>query len=205
MRHENRSGETGRGGQESPKAEAEKGKEMMDRYLSAEELLEIPEALMPMPVLSDNLQSPVSAGIKAHTHGCYGHFMWLIAPGAFASMQTNGYKMVKVEDFIGSDRLKLWYFPGWTEADRAKVRKAIDKELNRPWWKNRYDFFSYLGHLTGLRWIQSPWSDVCSDKGKFIGLVEKDFNLRAPNPEEVNHWLESIKPRAQIYGRYTPD
>jgi hypothetical protein len=177
----------------------------MDRYLAREELLQIPQELMPMPVLSDNLRNICSAGIKAHTHGNYSHFMWLISPGTFASMQTNGYKMVKLEDFIGSDRLKFWYFPMWSDADRLKVRHAINKELNRPWWKNRYDFFSYLGHLTGLRWIQSPWSDVCSDKAKFLKLVEKDFRLVSPNPEEVNHWLETIKPRAQIYGRYTPD
>ncbi len=176
-----------------------------NRLLSVQELFNIPESLMPMPVLSDNVRNIFSAGIKAHIHGCYGHFMWLIAPGTFASMQTNGYKMVKMEDFIGTDRLKFWYFPNWTVEQKAKVQKAIRAELKRPWWKNRYDFLSYIGHLTGWKWIQSPFSDVCSDKGKFIGLNESDFNLRYADPENINDWLESVKPRALVYGRYTPD
>jgi len=182
----------------------------MERYLTRKELFEIPEAMMPMPVLSDNLRNIFSAGIKAHTHGCYGHFMWLIAHGTLASMQTNGFKRVKLESFLRDDRLKFWWCSAWTEADRRKILDAIHGELKRPWWRNRYDFLSYIGHLTGWRWIQSPWSDVCSDKAKYIAMVDPAYDLENPNPEDVNRWLESRRdqdgrPVYRVYGRYTPD
>lgn len=180
----------------------------MDRWLSKEDLFAIPKEFLPMPVLADNLRNIVSAGIKAHTSGCYGHFMWLIAPGTLASMQTNGFKRVKLSSFLNDDRLKLWWCPEWTDKDRSAIQSAISKELNKKWWQgNRYDFLSYIGYLTGWKWIQSPFKDVdvCSDKAKYLGLVDKDYNLINPDPQEVNKWLEAHKPKYQIYGRYTPD
>lgn len=180
----------------------------MDRYLTREELFAIPQEFMPMPVLSDNLRNPVSAMIKAHTKGCYSHMMWLIAPGLLASMQTNGFKRVKLESFLNDDRLKLWWCPEWMDSDRSAILSAINKDLSKKWWQgNRYDFLSYIGYLTGLKWIQSPDKDVdvCSDKGKYISLVDKDYKLVNPDPQEVNKWLEAHQPKYQVYGRYTPD
>ena len=181
---------------------------MTNRFLTKEDLFSIPQEFMPMIILSDNLRNIVSAGIKAHTKGCYGHLMILIAPGTLASMQTNGYKRVKLSSFLDDDRLKLWWCPTWTDKDRAKIQDAIKKELDKRWWQgNRYDFISYIGQLTGLKWIQSPFKgvDVCSDKGKYLKLVDGDYNLVNPDPEEVNKWLEDHKPKYQVYGRYTPD
>jgi hypothetical protein len=180
----------------------------MDRWLSKEDLFRIPAEMMPMIVLSDNLRNIVSAGIKAHTRGCYGHLMILIAPGTLASMQTNGYKRVKLESFLNDDRLKLWWCPAWSRGDRAAILAAVDRELSKKWWQgNRYDFLSYIGFLTKWKWIQSPFKDVdvCSDKAKYLKLVDKDYDLVNPDPEEVNKWLEDHQPKYQVYGRYTPD
>lgn len=178
----------------------------MSEYLTREDVLSIPACLMPMPVLSDNLRNVVSAGIKAHTHGCYGHFMWLIEPGILASMGGSGFKKIPLDDFLPDNRLKFWWGVSWSAQDREKIKTAIRKELADKWWQgNRYDFLSYIGHLTGWRWIQSPWADVCSDKAKYIAMVDPAYNLQNPDPEDVNRWLENNKPRYQIYGRYTPD
>ena len=160
---------------------------------------------MPMPVLADNLRNIVSAGIKAHTSGCYGHFMWLIAPGTLASMQTNGFRRVKLSSFLDDDRLKLWWCPDWTDEQRKKIIVAIEKKLKLPWYKRRYDFLAYIGQLTGWRRIQSPNADICSESFDFINEAGVVFNMTNPNPEEVNAWLEAHKPKYQIYGRYTPD
>lgn len=178
------------------------------RLLSREEVMAIPDALLPMPVFSDNLRNLVSATIKKHIDGCYGHFMWLIAPGTLASMQTDGFKRVKMESFLERDRLKFWWNPAWTKEDRKTIRKAIDKELAKKWWQgNRYDFLSYIGYLTGWKKIQSPFKgvDVCSDKGKYVKLVDDKYNLVNPDPEELNAWFEKNSPPFQVYGRYTPD
>lgn len=182
--------------------------EKYQRYLTKDELFTIPESLMPMPVFSDNLRNVVSAAIKAHTKGCYGHFMWLIAPGTLASMQTNGFKRVKLDSFIDNDRLKFWWCVTWTNADRKNVQRAIEKELEKKWWQgNRYDFLSYLGYLVGWKKIQSPFPnvDVCSDKGKYVKLIDKSYDLVNPDPEELNAWFEKNQPKYQVYGRYTPD
>lgn len=179
----------------------------MDRWLTKEDLFRIPQEYMPMVVLSDNLRNIVSAGIKAHTKGCYGHLMILIAPGTLASMQTNGFRKFKLESFLNDDRLKLWWCPEWTEKDRAVIQSAIKKELDQKWWQgNRYDFLSYIGQLTGWKWIQSPFKnvDVCSDKAKYLSLVDPDYDLKNPDPQEVNKWLEA-HPKYRVYGRYTPD
>lgn len=177
----------------------------MNRFLTREELFEIPISQMPMMVLSDNLRNIFSAGIKAHTHGCYGHFMWLIAPGTLASMQTNGFKRVKLESFIKDNRLKLWWCPEWTSDQRKQIIAAIEKKLKLPWYKRRYDFLAYIGQLTGWRWIQSPWAEICSESFGFVKVAEPEFNIVNPNPEDINDWLEKHQPRYQVYGRYTPD
>jgi len=177
----------------------------MQRYLTKEDLFSIPEALLPMPVLSDRIRNFFAAGIKAHTEGCYGHFMWLISPGTLASMQTNGYKRVKLDSFLQNDRLKLWWCPAWSDADRRKIRDAIETELKRPWYRNLYDFLAYPGQLLNIHWLQVPGADICSDKSKYLKLVDKDFDLKNPDPEQVNKWLEEHQPKYQVYGRYTPD
>ncbi len=180
----------------------------LKRFLSKEEVMNIPEVFMPMPVFSDNLQNVVSAAIKKHIDGCYGHFMWLIEPGVLASMQTDGFKRVKLESFLESDRLKFWWNPLWSEKEQSAIRQAIEKELNKKWWQgNRYDFLSYIGQLTGWKWIQSPFKgvDVCSDKGKYVRLVDETYNLVNPDPEELNAWFETHSPPFQVYGRYTLD
>jgi hypothetical protein len=177
----------------------------MDRWMTKEDLFRIPQEYMPMIVLSDNLRNIFSAGIKAHTNGCYGHMMILIAPGVLASMQTNGFKRVLLKSFLDDDRLKLWWCPEWTDADRKKIMDEINRELKRPWWQNCYDFLSYPGQLFNIHWLQVPGFDICSDKAKYLKLVDKDYDLENPDPEQVNRWLEEHQPKYQVYGRYTPD
>jgi len=175
------------------------------KFLTKEELFQIPVECMPMMVLADNLRNLVSAGIKIHTHGCYGHFMWLIAPGTLASMEVGGFKRVKLQSFVEGDRMKFWYCPEWTNEQRKKIIDAIEAKLKLPWYKRRYDFLAYIGQLTGWRWIQSPIADICSETISYINLGDENFTMENPNPEEVNKWFEEHKPKYQIYGRYTPD
>lgn len=172
--------------------------------LSTVDIYAIPQELMPMMVLTDNSQNLIAAGIKAHTDGMYGHFMWLVKPGVCASMQTNGYKLVKIKSFFDENRIKFWYNPEWTTQDRAKIIKSIMDEINRPWYKNLYDFFAYPGQLLGLHWLQIPGWDICSDKMKHVRAVDKRYDLNNPDPEQVNKWIKKTEPYT-VYGRYTPD
>ena len=178
----------------------------MPLMLTKEKLYCLDKGLYPMPVLSDNLRAVFSAGIKGHTKGFYSHFMWLIGPNTLASMGPRGFRIEKLDDYTRFHRLKVFFFPNWSQEDKQLVQDAIQAELALPWYKRRYDFLAYLGHLTNWRWIQSPWSEVCSDMIKFAKLVEKDFGCRKfPNPQDVNEALENLAPRCRVYGRYIPD
>ncbi len=168
--------------------------------LTLEDLHNIPEAMMPMPVLSDNIRSVISGMIKVHSKGMYNHFMWLIRPGILATQNVTGFKTAPLKDYTKRNRLKLFWFPEWAPEDRQAVLEEIDKDLAAPWYKRRYDFLAYLGHLTRIRAIHSPWSEICSEKARYI----PGFDLRNPSPQDVNAWLDK-EPTARLYGRYTPD
>lgn len=172
--------------------------------LTHKDILEIPDWLLPMPVLSDNLRSVIGAGIKIHTKSGYNHFMWYLRTGVFASQDPGGFREIPISEYVnGCHRLKFWTCNAWTPADRATIKVAIEKELKQPWWRNRYDFLAYIGHLTGWRWIQSPWADICSDKAKFVQLGSKEYALKHPTPENVDRWFENNE-TYQVFGRHIP-
>ena len=159
-----------------------------------------------MPVLSDNVRSIISGAIKARTRGDYNHFMWLIDYDTLASQGVTGFKRYSIKDYAKRSRLKIFYAigpengRGWDVDVRENVTAAIEDDLRKPWYRQRYDFLAYIGQLTSIRAIQSPWADICSEKAKYI----PGFDLRNPSPKDVNKWLER-SPDFRIYGRYTPD
>lgn len=168
--------------------------------LSYDQLFAIPESEMPMPVLSDNVRSIIGGAIKVHSQGMYNHFMWLIAPGVLATQNVTGFKRCPLRDYAKSHRLKLFRSLSWDGEQRLAIIARINADLDQPWYKRRYDFLAYLGHLTRIRAIHSPWAEICSEKARYI----PGFNLRNPSPQDVNAWLES-RYDFSVYGRYTPD
>lgn len=172
----------------------------MAKFLTYSELFQIPRILMPMPVLSDNIRSWISGAIKGHTKGFYGHFMWLIDYDTLASQGPTGFKRYSIGDYAKCNRLKIFYNVSWDVKTRDNVRRAIESDLRKPWYRQRYDFMAYIGQLTGIRAIQSPWADICSEKARYI----PGFSLKNPSTTEVNEWLER-SPDFRVYGRYTPD
>jgi len=175
---------------------------MENTLFTREDILSIPEYLLPMPVLTDNLRSFFSWGIKVHEHGCYSHFMWLTKPGIVAS-QGLLYTEEPISAYFDKYRLKLWYNPKWTEVHRQKIKAAIQSHLDRPWYRRIYDIPAIFGQLFWHE-LQTPGLDICSDSGSYLAEVDESYDLRHPDPEQVNRWLES-KPEYKVYGRYLPD
>lgn len=171
--------------------------------LSEDDLMKVPQELLPMPVLSDNLRSFFSFGIKAHEKGCYNHFMWMIEPGVFAS-QNFLYKTQPVSDYTGQCRLKLWCCRSWNTNERNLIFANIRLNLAKPWYKRIYDFPAILGQIFWHE-FQTPGLSICSDYGHSISLVDPEYDLRFPDPEQVNHWLEARPNKYDVYGRYLPD
>ena len=171
--------------------------------LSREDVMNIPERLLPMVVLSDNLRSFFSMAIKAHETGCYNHLMWLIRPGVIAS-QNLTFQAQPVRDYFNGFRMKFWHCPEWTKKQRAQIIEAIDGDLALPWYKRMYDYLAIVGQGIGIPSIQTPGIDICSDKGGYLKLVDPNYDLEHPDPEEVNHWLMQQR-KYEVYGRYLPD
>jgi len=176
-----------------------------ETYLTKDDLMAIPFEKYPMPVLSDSLRSFFSWGIKAHEKGCYSHFMWLFDKGLLASQGLFGFKKVSIGNYLSKYRLKLWECYTLTPSKRWLIRKEILNELGRPWYKNMYDLAAYPCQLLGWHWLQVPGADLCSDKAKYLRLVDPEFTLSHPDPEQVNRWLAEHPDRYRVYGRYTPD
>jgi hypothetical protein len=171
--------------------------------LTRNDLENIPQVMLPMPVLSDNLRSFFSWGIKAHEEGCYNHFMWMIHPGMLAS-QNILYQSQPVKDYVEQCRLKLWYCKTWTPENRHTVIKTIEDKLNQPWYKRLYDVPAILGQLTWKE-IHMPYMRICSDYGDYLHICDPTYDLHHPDPENINHWLEKRNDRYEVYGRYLPD
>jgi hypothetical protein len=169
--------------------------------LSREDVMAIPERLLPMVVLSDNLRSFFSMAIKAHSEGCYNHLMWLIRPGVIAS-QNLTFQAQPVRDYFNGFRMKFWHCPSWTPEQRKAIIDAIETDLKKPWYKRIYDFVAIIGQGIGIPSLQTPGIDICSDKGKYLNDI--NYDLKHPDPEQVNHWLMTQR-KYEVYGRYMPD
>lgn len=177
--------------------------------LSREDVMNIPREKLPMMVLSDNLRAFFAFAIKAHEKGCYNHFMWMPHPEVIAS-QNMLFQAQSPREYLDAFRLKFWWCPSWTMEQRRKIIDAIDADLVKPWYKRIYDFPAILGQAIGISSIQTPGLDICSDKAKYLEMVDLYYDLEHPDPEQVNHWLmqqrtEDCKFKYEVYGRYMPD
>jgi hypothetical protein len=168
-----------------------------------EAIFDIPASAFPMMVLSDNLRSLFSWGIKKHEHGYYNHFMWALGPGVFASQDWVFHK-VPFSAYTKCHRLKFWYSPYWTDEDRSKLRKAIERGLAEPWYSRLYDVPQVLSYLFGAeRWCQIPGINICSDKIDYLTAVSGAWiQNRHLSPPEIDEELNGLLSYS-IYGRYS--
>lgn len=175
----------------------------MEELLTRDDVMAIPAGRLPMPVFSDNLRSFFSWGIKVHEEGCYNHFMWLIRPGIVAS-QNATFTEEPIRNYFKKCRLKFWHRPSWTPEQRKTIIDAIAADLAKPWYRRLYDPLAILGQVLHMDFIQTPGIDICSDKGKYLALVDVNYDLTHPDPEQINHWLMEQR-QYEVYGRYMPD
>lgn len=179
---------------------------MADRYLTKKEILEIPESSLPLLVMSDNPYSFFGWAIRAHEKGCYNHLMWMHRPGWFAS-QDLVFREMPAESYAGH-RLKFWTCESWNSLHRALIRALIEEDLEKPWYKRRYDLVAIFGQGINCNWLQVPWLDICSDKAGYLKKVDKRYDLKHPSPTDVNAWLEDgdqYMRGYRVFGRYVPD
>jgi hypothetical protein len=175
----------------------------MAQFLEKADVLAIPDDLCPMIVLSDNIRSIIAWGIKTHEAGNYNHLMWLL-PGHKIASQNAIFQAQKVSDYFKRFRLKFWYCPEWSAQEKEFIIANINHDLGKSWYKKLYDPLAIFGQLIHCDWIQTPGLDICSDKGSYLKLIDPEYTLNHPDPEEVNGWLKQHA-KYKVYGRYVPD
>jgi hypothetical protein len=156
----------------------------------------------PQMVFADRTSGVFALGVKLKTKGIYGHFCWLIGPDELAS-QWVWFRREKLDHYKGC-YLKFVHNPSWTDLDRIKMLAAIKNDLALPWYKTLYDVPGIVGELFGLDWFNLPGADFCSERGKYLALVDQQYNLVHPDPTELNLWTKNSG-RFEVSGRYTPD
>ena len=175
----------------------------MDTLLTRKDILSIPDELCPMMVFSFGIGSPIATAIAMKEHGLYNHFMWLLSPGMLATQDVT-FRMMPVENYMEKHALKFVYNKMWQTEDRAKLRKALDAGLAKPWYRRLYDPLAIVGQALNLEWLQVPGLDICSDKAKPLKLVDRNYDLKHPSPTNINNWMKKQKGYA-VYGRYRLD
>jgi len=177
----------------------------MKIQLTMEDILNIPSYLYPVMVFSDDLRGFFSLFIKQHQEGGYGHFMWLYKPGIVASQDFPLFREARIEKYVtGRHRVKFFINNDWDEHQRELIIKVIEHDLKLPAYKRMYDFVAIFGQWVHLPWIQLPWISICSDRAEYIKLVSPKYDLKNPDPQDVNKWLTE-QDDFHVYGRFIPD
>lgn len=171
--------------------------------LSKQDVLSISINKYPMLVLSDNLRSFFAWGIKAHQHGNYNHFMWLLGKNNVVTQDLT-FRTSKLDDYFSKCRMKFWYNPDWTEDERMKMLSSLYEGLKQPWYSKMYDPLQIFGKLFHIKEMQIKGIDICSDWGRILKNVDYHYDLEHPSPTQINVWL-SEHPQYKVYGRYVPD
>lgn len=156
----------------------------------------------PQAVFVDRTTGAFALGVKLKTHGVYGHFMWLIGPDELAS-QWFWFRREHLDHYKNC-YMKFVHNPNWTELDRIELLVAIKSDLDLPFYKTLYDVPGIVGELFGLDWFNLPGFDFCSERGKYIALVDKTYNLKHPDPTQLNLWTKKSG-HFEVSGRYVPD
>lgn len=152
-------------------------------------------------VFADNARGLFAYGVKLKTKGFYGHFMWLIGPDELAS-QWFWFQRQQLQHY-NKCYLKFVHNPLWTDLDRIKLLIAIKSDLDLPVYKTLYDIPGVVGQLLGLDWFNLPGFDFCSERGKYLTLVDNKYDLKYPTPKDLNVWTKNSG-RYEVSGRYCP-
>jgi hypothetical protein len=156
----------------------------------------------PQMVFVDRTSGMFALAVKAKTKGIYGHFCWLVGPDELAS-QWFWFRREHLEHYKGA-YIKFVHNPNWTDLDRIALLTAIKIDLALPWYKTRYDVIGIIGELFGIKWMNRPGLDFCSERGRYLSLVDPQYNLAHPDPTQLNLYTKSSG-KYEVTGRYIPD
>lgn len=170
---------------------------------------DVAETDFPVIVFSENCRSIISWAIRIRTGGEKNHVMIMTGAGYVATQGFLGYKRLPIADFMRvGEKLKFVSIAECcTDAEKSAIKMAVEIDLARPWYRTAYDFLGIAGQLLGLKFINNPWKDYCSEiVAKYCKLVKSMAGQipYKPNPEELNEALKKI-PRTKLLGYWIND
>ena len=159
---------------------------------------------LPLIVLSDHSWSPISWVIKWRTKSSWNHAMIMVRPGEFVS-QGWFLNKVPIKKFMKrGSRLKFWKIKDLSDSGRIMIETEVREDLRLPKWKTRYDFFGILGQAVGIKVINAPWVNYCSERvSRWLSRVIKGLNSHA-SPKDLNVSFKKNE-RLECYGYWFSD
>ena len=155
----------------------------------------------PVFVSACDIRGFLGFGIRARTRGDVNHSMIMRRPGYFAS-QNLLYREVPLKRYVRPGvLLKFWQCVDITEEERLAITTVIWQDLRKPWWKRMYDFPGIVGQAVGLRWINIPWLNYCTEKVASRVRILIPGLRKKPTPEELDRAYE-LSPRFRMIGYY---
>lgn len=178
----------------------------------------IPPEDLPLIVFSDLTSGLIEALIKWRTKGSYNHVMWAHSSGKFAS-QGNTYSEVDVSRYLRQNgRLKYVRIIGVSVTKMRLIQASINRKLDEPWYKKMYDWLGIFGQTIGLKFINTPGLQYCSEDVphhlKYMGQFLNDDDPikvaingipKHTSPADLNRYLKKFPEHFQVYGRWDSD
>ena len=153
----------------------------------------------PVFILSDDIRGFFGWGIKFRTNSNYSHAMIMIRP-RYVCTQGWLFREIPLEKYMKPFiRLKFWRCKDMTFDESKYMRKVLEEKLALPWWKRLYDVLGVAGQLIGLRALNIPWLNYCSEGlVKIISRIIPDMQKR-PSPKDINETFKHNE-RMEVMG-----
>lgn len=170
--------------------------------------LKFTESSLPIFIVAEDRWSLFGWAIRNHSKDNYNHAEIMVKLGKVASQDPGGYREITIEKCLVKQAfLKFWQFDPVDRKEIDIIRQQVEKDLVKPWWKRRYDFFGIIGQGLGLRWIQSPWGKYCSESvAANLRLIPRLQSIvpRESNPSELNQVFKAM-PDMKLLGYWWSD
>lgn len=140
----------------------------------------------PLFVQSGDMRGFMGWGIKIRTGSNWNHSMVMRRP-FYVCSQGWTYKEIPVRRYFKKYIiLKFWKCKDINVQERYMILRKIEDDLKLPLWKRIYDFPGILGQAVGLRWINMPFLNYCSERvaGR-VKILIPDLK-KHPSPEDLD-------------------
>lgn len=160
---------------------------------------EITQDQCPMFIQAADMRSFFGWGIRVRTKSNWNHSMIMRTPGKVVT-QSWTYKEIDIKVYMQKGIiLKFWRCKDITQEERDEIASIIDYDLKQPWYKGRYDVLGVIGQLFGMRWLNVPWLNYCSEKAEEVVRIIIPGIGKHNTPEDLDCKFKNT-PRMCIEG-----